>query len=202
MVIDLDFTLWRRPRFRNGPPFTPIDGGLGGVCGASGERLTLYEGARDALRRIVDTHRIPIAFVSRTHRPAWAREWLAVLKVDEERTVLDLLLVHQPTGRTGGGERAAAAADDDDDGAASAATRLFASADAAILIRDGRKDGHVRELASRAGVPVEEILFFDDAPHDCAAVERLGARAVHCPRRAGLTAALLEEGLARFACNE
>ena len=34
----------------------------------------------------------------------------------------------------------------------------------------------MRELASRAGVPVEEILFFDDAPHDCAAVERLGAR--------------------------
>ena len=125
MVIDLDFTLWRRPRFRNGPPFTPIDGGLGGVCGASGERLTLYEGARDALRRIVDTHRIPIAFVSRTHRPAWAREWLAALQVDPGRSVLDLLLVRPPTGRTGGGERAAAADDDDDDGAASAATRLL-----------------------------------------------------------------------------
>ena len=50
-----------------------------------------------------------------------------------------------------------------------------------VLFRDGPKALHVREIAERVGVAVEEVLFFDDRLSDVASVGREGATAVHCP---------------------
>ena len=68
VIVDLDHTLWRRPRFRRGPPFTPINDGLGGVRAADGRTLDLYDGARRALLRCSEAG-VPVALASRSHRP-------------------------------------------------------------------------------------------------------------------------------------
>ena len=159
VVADLDFTLWRRPRFRTGPPFVAIDGG--GVRSACGKTLALYDGARQSLARLSDAG-IPVAIVSRTHRELWARQWLSLLQVDSSgRTVMDVVGAYP------------------------------------IVIRDGSKDLHLREVSRRSGISVCDMLFFDDSERDVLAVERLGCPAVHCSNGQGLTLELLEEGLRR-----
>ena len=90
VVVDLDFTLWWRPRFTQGAPFTSVADGLEGVRSACGETLDLYPGAREALARLNDVG-IPVALASRTHRERWAREWLDLLRVDADRTVMDVV---------------------------------------------------------------------------------------------------------------
>ena len=88
VVFDLDHTLINRPRFRTGPPFAPVDGGLGGVQSACGARLDLFPAARRALVTLADAG-VSTAIVSRTHRPVWARDWLSTLRIDAHRTVSD-----------------------------------------------------------------------------------------------------------------
>mmetsp|Transcript_15491 Transcript_15491/g.39997 ORF Transcript_15491/g.39997 Transcript_15491/m.39997 type:complete len:217 (+) Transcript_15491:994-1644(+) len=90
VVFDCDHTLWSRPRFRAGPPWTPIAAGLGGVSSCSGEVLELFGGSRRALVRLADGQ-VPIAIVSRTHRPHWVREWLEMLHIDQSRTIGSVL---------------------------------------------------------------------------------------------------------------
>ena len=72
LVLDLDRTLWNRPRFSRGPPFEPISGGLAGIRAASGEVLDVYPDARRALPHLINAG-LPLAFVSATHRPSWTR---------------------------------------------------------------------------------------------------------------------------------
>ena len=162
VVCDLDYTLWWRPRFKAGPPWTPIDDGRNGVKSSCGTTLDLYDGARNALLRMADEG-IPIALASRTHRPAWALEWLKLLKTDESRTVWDV--VHPSP----------------------------------IIIRDGSKVQHIREIGRQADVQYSDMLYFDDSYADVVQVEKLGVVAVHCPAGDGLTDPLFTEGLARFA---
>ena len=69
-----------------------------------------------------------------------------------------------------------------------------------VLFRDGPKALHVREIAERVGVAVEEVLFFDDRLSDVVSVRREGATAVHCP--GGLSEERLREGLALHADRE
>ena len=45
VIFDVERCLLRRPRLRKGEPFTPIDGGLGGVRARSGETVDLFPGA-------------------------------------------------------------------------------------------------------------------------------------------------------------
>ena len=103
-IFDLDHTLWHRPRFSRGPPFTLSDGGLSGVTSACGKKLDLYDGARRALITLAD-HDVPVALVSRTHRQVWASEWLEKIKIDPERTIMDVvapsLIVFQDGAKTG-----------------------------------------------------------------------------------------------------
>lgn len=87
VVADLDFCLWRRPRFQK-PRFEPTDDG--GLISECGKKLQLYPGARSALLRLSAAD-IDIAVVSRTHRKDWARQWLSLLKLDESRTVSDVI---------------------------------------------------------------------------------------------------------------
>ena len=135
--------------------------------------LDLYSGAREALRRVSDRYDIPCALVSRTHRAAWAREWLRLLRVDAERAVVDVITRTPPI----------------------------------VVIRDGAKTNHLREVvrqveAAEEGVAFEDVLFFDDSLPDCLAAEKaLGVVAIHCKREQGFTVELLEEGLDRFALS-
>jgi len=162
VVCDLDWTLWARPRFRNGPPWVSIDDGLGGIRASSGETLRLYDGARRALATLADLG-VPVALASRTHRKRWALEWMQLLRVDESRTLAAVV------------------------------------GSSPIVITDGAKASHLREISKRAQVPFEDMLFFDDSYKDILHVEQLGCTAVHCPRSQGLTDEVFHEGLERHA---
>ena len=163
VVFDLDWTLWTRPRFRVGPPWKPIEGGLSGVRAQSGEVIDLYSGSRRALATLADAG-VPVAVASRTHRPQWAQEWLQMLHVDASRTVASVL-----------------------------------GAEPLIVIRDGSKACHVREISKRAGVPLDSMLYFDDSYTDILTVEQLGVTVMHCPDSLGVTDAVFREGLLRHA---
>ena len=160
-VFDLDHTLINRPRFRKGPPFQRVDDGLAGVASACGATLDLYPGARSALLRCADAG-CDVAIVSRSHRQAWVRDWLGMLRVDPERTVLQVV------------------------------------APSSVVIRDGKKSVHVRELQRRTRVAYEDMLFFDDNAADVAEVALLGVTTVHCGDGRGLTSSHFDDGLARF----
>jgi magnesium-dependent phosphatase 1 len=164
-VVDLDFTLWHRPRFRRGPPWSSS---ADGVVAADGTALTLYPGARQALAALHAAN-VPVAVCSRTHRPQWALEWLRMLRVS----------------------------DDDAEEGLTASDVIGA---APIVIRDGSKRTHLREICHRAGLPLDrKIVFFDDKLADCREVEELGVTAVHCED--GLTVPLLLDGARRAASD-
>ena len=113
VVVDLDYCLWRRPRFKSSAFSASGDGGvISGWCAHSsskprpasscvdlvfeplclhsGRTLHLYDGASAALSRLADAN-VPVAAVSRTHRPKWALEWLNLLQLDDERTASDVI---------------------------------------------------------------------------------------------------------------
>ena len=66
-----------------------------------------------------------------------------------------------------------------------------------VIIRDGSKAGHIREIEKRTDIAASGMLFFDDNAADIAQVAQLGATAIHCPH--GLTDACFAEGLETFA---
>ena len=72
---------WHRPRLRGGSPFTPVDDGFGGIKSSCGQLLDLYPASRRALLALSDAN-VPVAIASRTHRAAWARQWLEMLRVE------------------------------------------------------------------------------------------------------------------------
>ena len=164
-VVDLDFTLWHRPRFRRGPPWSVTSDG---VVAADGTVLTLYPGARSALLSL-HAARVPVAVCSRTHRPQWALEWLQMLRVS-------------------------------DDDAEVALTARDVIGGAPIVIRDGSKRTHLREICRRVDLPLDrKIVFCDDKLADCREAEELGVTAVHCED--GLTVPLLLDGARRAASD-
>ena len=86
VVFDLDGCLWKRPRFRNGPPFSAIDDGMGGVRAASGEACDLFPAARRALLELRGEG-VPVAVASNSHREAWIREMMDLIRVEGGCTV-------------------------------------------------------------------------------------------------------------------
>ena len=82
---------WHRPRLRGGSPFTPVDDGFGGVKSSCGQLLELYPASRRALLELSDAD-VPVAIASRTHRAAWARQWLEMLRLEPGgRTAADVI---------------------------------------------------------------------------------------------------------------
>ena len=82
---------WHRPRLRGGSPFTPVDDGLGGIKSSCGQLLELYPASRRALLELSDAD-VPVAIASRTHRGAWARQWLEMLRLEPGgRTAADVI---------------------------------------------------------------------------------------------------------------
>ena len=167
VVFDLDHTLWHRPRFRGGPPWAAVDDGLSGVRSSTGEVLDLFPASRLALLELAGAG-VPVAVASRMHRPAWALQWLSLLRLEDGgRTAADVI--------------------------------------GPVVIRDGPKPNHVREIHRQTQVPFERMLFFDDHADDCRRVEALGCTSVYVPARdkrrgqCGLTEELYRDGLSRYA---
>ena len=164
VVFDLDWTLWRRPRFRVGPPWTAIDDGRGGIRSACGEVVTVFDGSREALLRLADAG-VPVSVASRTHRQQWALDWMTMLRLDDTRTLADVI------------------------------------GQSPVVLRDGPKSLHLREIAARTSVPFDRMLYFDDSYSDLLHAEELGVMAVHCPASHGVARDLFCEALQRFAEN-
>ena len=90
VVFDLDFTLWRPELYQlsSGSPFKACSDGA--VLTSRGERLDLFPAARTALRTLADAH-VPVAIASRANEVAWAHEIMRRLRVDDRRTVADVV---------------------------------------------------------------------------------------------------------------
>ena len=182
VVFDLDFTLWHPELYQlsSGPPFTTAADGC--VLTARGERLDLFPAARSALVELADTG-VPVAIASRASdrevlralpqlsRPPrrtltrvtasqtqWALEIMRLLRVDDARTVADVV------------------------------------GDAPVVIRSGSKVGHFKTIAHESGVPLREMLFFDNERGNIQEVSKLGVTCVYCPR--GLKDGVFRDGLA------
>lgn len=65
------------------------------------------------------------------------------------------------------------------------------------VVRPGRKQPHLRELANKFSVPCHKMLFFDDLTHNIRDAEMLGCTAIHVV--GGMTMEELASGLKRFA---
>ena len=90
VVFDLDFTLWRPELYQlsSGPPFTVSSDGC--VITRRGERMELFPAARKSLRELADNN-VPIAIASRAGEVEWAEEIMRLMRVDEKRTMADVI---------------------------------------------------------------------------------------------------------------
>ena len=76
-----------------------------------------------------------------------------------------------------------------------------------VVIRDGPKPNHLREIQRQSGVPVERMLFFDDDRADVRRAEAIGCTAVHTAAldrrrgRCGLTDEHFRDGMRRHAAR-
>ena len=88
----MDYTLWKPQlaQLKGGPPFRPVEGGLQGVHTSQDEQLDLFPAARRALMTLADNN-VPIAIASSTKFDAWARELFSLIKIDEQRTIADVV---------------------------------------------------------------------------------------------------------------
>ena len=65
---------------------------------------------------------------------------------------------------------------------------------APVVIQGGSKTRHLKHIAAESGVPLREMLFFDNERTNIQEVENLGVTCVYCPR--GLTREVYLEGVA------
>ena len=65
---------------------------------------------------------------------------------------------------------------------------------APVVIQGGSKTRHLKHIAAESGVPLREMLFFDNERTNIQEVEGLGVTCVYCPR--GLTRDVYLEGVA------
>ena len=63
-------------------------------------------------------------------------------------------------------------------------------------IYKGSKSGHLREIAKKSKIPLEEMMFFDNEWGNCQTVAKIGVTVVYTPR--GVTRQLFEEALNSF----
>ena len=157
VVFDLDFTLWRPELYQlsSGPPFTVSSDGC--VITRRGERMELFPAARKSLRELADNN-VPIAIASRAGEVEWAEEIMRLMRVDEKRTMADVI------------------------------------GEAPVVIQGGSKTRHLKHIAHLSGVPLRDMLFFDNERTNIQEVDKLGVTCVHCPR--GMTDDVFRDGMA------
>lgn len=66
--------------------------------------------------------------------------------------------------------------------------------DSPVVIQGGSKTKHLRHIAHETGVPLREMIFFDNERSNIQEVEKLGVTCVYCPR--GLKDGVYRDGLA------
>ena len=64
-----------------------------------------------------------------------------------------------------------------------------------VVIQGGSKVKHLKHIASETGVPLHDILFFDNERSNIAEVEKIGPTCVYCPR--GMKDGVYRDGLAQ-----
>ena len=159
-VFDLDYTLWHPELYQlsSGPPFMTAADGC--VLTARGERLELFPAARSALCELADAG-VPIAIASRASEREWAMEIMRLLRVDEKRTLSEIV------------------------------------GDSPVVIQGGSKVKHLRHVAAESGVPLHEMIFFDNERTNIQEVEKIGPTCVYCPR--GFKDGVYQDGMAAHA---
>ena len=65
---------------------------------------------------------------------------------------------------------------------------------APVVIQGGSKTRHLKHIAAESGVPLREMLFFDNERTNIQEVSALGVTSIYCPR--GLTREVYLEGVA------
>jgi magnesium-dependent phosphatase 1 len=65
-----------------------------------------------------------------------------------------------------------------------------------IEIYKRSKDHHLREIANKTGVALEEMMFFDNQTNNCQTVSRIGVTVVYTPD--GVTRQAFQEGLDKY----
>lgn len=62
-----------------------------------------------------------------------------------------------------------------------------------VVIQGGSKVKHLKHIASETGIPLDEMVFFDNERSNIAEVERIGPTCVYCPR--GMKDGVFRDGL-------
>jgi len=65
-----------------------------------------------------------------------------------------------------------------------------------IEIYKRSKDYHLNEISKKTGVPLEEMIFFDNQMNNCKTVSKIGVTVVFTPE--GVTRKSFEEGLEKY----
>ena len=68
-----------------------------------------------------------------------------------------------------------------------------------VVIQGGSQVKHLKHIASESGVPLREMLFFDNERTNIAEVEKIGPTCIYCPR--GMTDKLFGEGVSVHVAN-
>lgn len=180
-VFDLDDTVWSgdvdcwyRPPFKTDmrhantalplPVFT-------GVVDSVGERLVCFPDAL-AILHWIQEQGLRFAFASRTTAPKHAQQALSQLFLPRR-------------GAAPGGERTQPHEDKRYGSLASLASHMAWG--------DCDKKKHLTEVASRCGVDLQKMLFFDNEKRNIASAKRLGVPSCYCP--GGLTWQVFNDAL-------
>ena len=49
-------------------------------------------------------------------------------------------------------------------------------------IHKGSKAGHLQNISDQTGIPLKEMIFFDNEKGNCTTVAQLGVTVVYCPK--------------------
>ena len=71
---------------------------------------------------------------------------------------------------------------------------------APVVVQGGSKTMHLKHIAHQTGIPLTEMVFFDNERSNIQEVEKLGPTCVYCPR--GIKDGIFREGLARHSTSD
>ncbi|KAJ3039614.1 Magnesium-dependent phosphatase 1 [Rhizophlyctis rosea] len=183
IAFDLDYTLWPLwiDTHLNGPPFSTE--GFS-VVDCSGNGVSLYDDIPAILRRLREHHpEIKLAIASRTHAPEYADE------------ILDMLHV-APADHRGGGvvsKRRRGSAVEVNPISHPPLRSYFH----VFEIYPSDKQAHFKSIHKKTGVPLENMLFFDDERRNIVSVGKLGVTCIDVGRT-GTTLVKFLEGLQKY----
>jgi magnesium-dependent phosphatase 1 len=63
-------------------------------------------------------------------------------------------------------------------------------------IYKGAKSGHLNRIAEKSGIPLTDMVFFDNEWGNCQTVAKVGVTVVYSPK--GVTRALFDEALSKY----